>query len=262
MHFVALGLARHTQKIETCERRCCSVGQQTIVTVRAKIGQKNVLCAVDAKKRARQKTSDKEQKMSSDKQSMASLKQKQEKKIADALAPEPMKEDIPPVAAAAASAAKAEPAKTETKSDSKANDDKKTSSSGGSSSSSASTAATKRETRDIGEFYSWKTADDVLKHFDVRFAQADFDALKERVQKSAKQCDVTLVDVLRMKANVMNQREADKLAHIAQKQKELRDAAEAALGTLLARAQVDKKQREARELKRKLQAERKQNSAK
>ena len=118
--------------------------------------------------------------------------------------------------------------------------------------------AAKREKRSVGDFYNWKSEADVMGQFRAPFGDQDFEALRQRLQSTAKAHNVTVEDVLKLTANTMNQREADKLAQIAQKQIELREAAEAALATLFARAQIDNAQRAAKELKQKLLADRKQ----
>lgn len=223
--------------------------------------QKNIFSCVETKTQHRAHSVD-ESAATMDGKKIAEMKQKQKTKIADALAPEPMHEDEKKTefVASSGSATSEQAAQTST-TPKQAAKESKPGSGKSSNSKKSSAAAAKREKRTIGEYYKWTAADDVLSQFDVRFSDADFEALKQRVHANAKECDVTIDDVLAMKANVMNQREAEKLLQIAQKQKELRDAAEQALGTLLARAQVDKKQREARELKKKLVASRKQSNA-
>jgi hypothetical protein len=115
----------------------------------------------------------------------------------------------------------------------------------------------KREpTKSLGEFYDWQSADALASHFAL---PSDDIAAEARAQLTAEadERQVTLDDVLALPANVVNQRQADKLLAI---EKKYADAVEAALHSakrLVATAQVHKVQREAQALKDQLDADRK-----
>lgn len=115
----------------------------------------------------------------------------------------------------------------------------------------------KRETRTVGEFYEWTEEQQLLEPLQPSFGVAEFDALRKELLDEAESYDVTFDDVLQLPANVMNQREVEKVRQVAAKYAELRENARVALGNLIASAQVNAKQREAKALKKKLAAERK-----
>lgn len=118
-------------------------------------------------------------------------------------------------------------------------------------------AGVKRETRTIGQFYEWDDQEQLLEQLKPTFGDSEFTGLRDRILGLANEYDVTLEDVLELPANVMNQREVEKVRQVAAKYEELRENARVALGNLIASAEVNAKQREAKALKKKLAAERK-----
>lgn len=115
----------------------------------------------------------------------------------------------------------------------------------------------KREpTKSLGEFYEWSDVNAFLQHFALPDAGI-VDQARAELEADASSRDVTLDDVLDLSANVVNQRQVDKLLAI---EKKYADAVAAALKSakrLIATAQVHKVQREAQALKDQLDAERK-----
>ena len=115
----------------------------------------------------------------------------------------------------------------------------------------------KREpTKSLGEFYEWSDVNAFMQHFALPDAGI-VDQARAELEAEASSRDVTLDDVLDLSANVVNQRQVDKLLAI---EKKYADAVAAALKSakrLIATAQVHKAQREAQALKDQLDAERK-----
>jgi len=115
----------------------------------------------------------------------------------------------------------------------------------------------KREpTKSLSEFYQWDSADALLHHFALPESDVVAQA-REQLQEEAVLREVTLDDVLALPANVVNQRQVDKLIAIEKKYSDAVDAALKAAHRLIATAQVHKAQREAQALKDQLDAERK-----
>lgn len=107
----------------------------------------------------------------------------------------------------------------------------------------------KREKRNIGEFYEWQDESAMLQCFAPQFVEQSFADLTKELLEEAKENDVTLDDVLKLPANLMNQREANKLQALQARQEELRKNARRAIVRLISLAKINAVERKAKELK-------------
>lgn len=122
----------------------------------------------------------------------------------------------------------------------------------------------KRETKLIQDFYVYESGEEILQAFETPISEERSQGELEDLLKALPEefGGVGLDDLLLLPANVMNQREMDKIRQLKQRYLESREIAKGALRNLLVSAQVGKQQRETKALKAEIEARKKKKAKK